>query len=227
VDGSVPKFLPEDFSLYGYLLTVTFRYALRRSVIASNPTTDLELPAGADEEMRFASKAEAAAYIDALPVEDQALWATAFYAGLRRGELQALRWSNVELGNPAAFTVLKAWSAGEGAPKTKAGVRRVPIVPSLKKLLESERARTKRSGNDLVFGRTASDPFVPSTVRARSQGVAGPETPSSADWTPCCPSYRREPHDRVGGQSKGAERRYGPCLNRDDLQHVRASHAWV
>ncbi len=32
----------------------------------------------------------------ALPREDRAVWATALYAGLRLGELQALRWSDVD-----------------------------------------------------------------------------------------------------------------------------------
>jgi integrase len=149
-------------------LRVLFRFALRRSIITVNPTADLELPAGADDEMRFATKAEAERFIAALPAEDKALWASAFYAGLRRGELQALRWSNVDLGEPAAFTVLRAWSTGEDTPKSKAGVRRVPIVPSLKALLEAQKERTGRGGNDLVFGRTASDPFVASTARARA-----------------------------------------------------------
>ena len=40
---------------------------------------------------RIASAGEAAALLGALPAEDRPLWATAFYAGLRRGELQALR----------------------------------------------------------------------------------------------------------------------------------------
>lgn len=54
-----------------------------------NPTTNLELPASANSEMRFATKDEAAAFIEALPTDQQTLWATAFYGGLRRGELGA------------------------------------------------------------------------------------------------------------------------------------------
>jgi integrase len=150
-------------------LRVLFRYALRRSVISINPTTDLELPANADEEMRFATKVEAQSLLDALPVSERALWATALYAGLRRGELRAIRWSFVDLGERPAMTVLAAWADEEvGRPKSKAGKRRVPLVPPLVDLLKAHKQATGRDGDDLVFGRTAADPFVPSTVRSRA-----------------------------------------------------------
>jgi integrase len=149
-------------------LRVLFRYSLRRSVISTNPTADLELPAKAEEAMRFATPAEAETFIDTLRPESRALWATAMYGGLRRGELQALRWSYVDL-DKRAITVLKAWAEDDEATKTKAGKRRVPAVPSLVELLKAHKALTgRRSGSDLVFGRTAVDPFVPSTVRLQA-----------------------------------------------------------
>ena len=46
---------------------------------------------------RIASPREAAALIAALPVDDRAIWATAFYAGLRRGELMALRFEEIDV----------------------------------------------------------------------------------------------------------------------------------
>lgn len=49
--------------------------------------------------------------------------------------------------------------------KTAAGRRTVPIVPALRRLLAAHKLRTGRSGGDLVFGRTAAGPFIPSTVR--------------------------------------------------------------
>ncbi len=39
----------------------------------------------------------AARLLAALPEKDRALWATAMYAGLRRGELMALHWEDVDL----------------------------------------------------------------------------------------------------------------------------------
>jgi integrase len=71
------------------------RAVLRRSLQADelqlDPTTRLDLPAGHRARQRAASPAEAEALLEALAEEDQPLWATAFYAGLRRGELRALR----------------------------------------------------------------------------------------------------------------------------------------
>jgi integrase len=73
-------------------LRVIYRRALARGEVAVNPCTGLELPAVRGRRDRIASPAEAAALIEALPESDRALWATALYAGLRRGELLALRW---------------------------------------------------------------------------------------------------------------------------------------
>jgi integrase len=46
--------------------------------------------------------------------------------------------------------------------------RRVPIVPKLELLLRRHKDATGRSGSHLVFGRSATKPFVPSTVRSRA-----------------------------------------------------------
>jgi hypothetical protein len=42
---------------------------------------------------RIAIPSEAATLGDTLPLSDRAIWATALYAGLRLGELQALDWT--------------------------------------------------------------------------------------------------------------------------------------
>ena len=47
--------------------------------------------------MRFATPEEAEALIAAIPTKDRATWATAMYAGLRLGELQALRVIDIDL----------------------------------------------------------------------------------------------------------------------------------
>jgi len=65
---------------------------------------------------------EAARLITALGKDDQALWATAFYAGLRRGELRALRIQDVDL-SAGVIRVERSWDDEEGpiVPKSIAG----------------------------------------------------------------------------------------------------------
>jgi integrase len=150
-----------------------YRRAMVRDLVTVNPTANLEVPKVSNGRERFAGRDEAAELIAALPEAEQALWATAFYGGLRRGELRALRWSHVHLSHAQHgphVLVQRSWDdeEGDGPPKTRAAVRRVPITPTLAALLKTHRATTVRAGNDLVFGRTESDPFIPSTVRNRA-----------------------------------------------------------
>ncbi len=162
-------------------LQAIYRRALSRDEVAINPTTGLELPAVRGTRERIASPAEAAELLAALPDDDRALWATAFYAGLRRGELRALKWSDVDL-KGRMIRVERTLDDGERArpgetiaPKTKAGRRRVPVARVLHGELAAHKLRTGRDADALVFGRTASEPFTPSTVRRRALATWDPE----------------------------------------------------
>jgi integrase len=77
-------------------LRVLYRHALEVGETQHNPTVGLRMPAVEHREPRHVPAATAAALIEALPLEDAAVYATAFYAGLRRGELWALRWADVD-----------------------------------------------------------------------------------------------------------------------------------
>lgn len=151
-------------------LRLVYRRAIRLDLVAVAPTTSVDVPRDATEDdMRFASREEAAALLGVLPVEQRALWATAFYGRLRRGELRALRWSDVNL-KAGTLRVERSWDDkdGEQAPKSKAARRTVPIVPPLAVLLDAHKKRTKYSAKDLVFGKTATASFDPTTVRKQA-----------------------------------------------------------
>lgn len=152
-------------------LQVICRRALRDDEIAVDPTDGLELPAVRGRRERIAGPTEAAKLIAALPEGERALWATAFYAGLRRGELRALRWSDVDL-EGGVIHVRRGWDddpeVGEIEVKSDAGRRRVPLVGVLCDLITAHREATGRGGDGLVFGRTAELPFVPTTIRRRA-----------------------------------------------------------
>jgi integrase len=145
------------------------RRALRSDELVVNPTANLELPAADGVRDRVASPEEAAVLLDLLPDDDRALWATAFYAGLRRGELRGLQCDDVDT-EARLIHVRRGWDDVEGAidPKSRKGSRTVPMGGELRRLLLEHIARTGRRGGDLVFGRTPGEPFTPSAIRKRA-----------------------------------------------------------
>jgi integrase len=152
-------------------LRAIFRRAVARGEVAVNPTTGLELPALEGARDRIASPAEATKLLAALPERDRALWATAMYAGLRRGELLALRWEDVDLAT-GVIHVERSWDAKEGAvgPKSRAGRRTVPIPAVLRDYLVDHKLRSGRHVG-LVFGTSYAQPFTPSNVRKRANAA--------------------------------------------------------
>lgn len=150
-------------------LRAIFRRAISRGELAINPCSGLELPAVRGRRERFASPEEAERLIAAAPERDRAVWATAMYAGLRLGELRALRVEDVDLAN-GIVRVEHGWDPVEGEIelKSRAGRRKVPISAVLRSFLVDHLAHSEREGSELIFGRTARDPFTANRVQGRA-----------------------------------------------------------
>lgn len=149
-------------------LRAIFKRALNRGDLVVNPCAGLQLPAIDGRRERFATPAEAESLIDAAPEADRAIWATALYAGLRRGELMALRWGDVDLAE-GLIHVRHGWDpqAGQIDLKSRAGRRRVPIIPALRDHLVDHRLLTERD-EGFVFGRDADRVFEAGAVSQRA-----------------------------------------------------------
>jgi integrase len=76
-----------------------------------------------------------------VPIEDRELYAIACYLYLRPGELRALLWTDVDLGAGVVHVTKSYDEASEtvGPPKTRNGIRDVPIHPNLVPLLKRMR----------------------------------------------------------------------------------------
>lgn len=144
-------------------LRALYRRALARGDVKINPTVGIEKPAVRCGDRRVVPPPEADRMIAALDRPERALWATAFYAGLRRGELIGLRQEDVDLAN-GVIRVKRGWDMVEGevAPKSRQGKRRVPIAAVLRDHLDQQLIE---AGDGPLFG-------TPSWI-SRTTGRAG------------------------------------------------------
>lgn len=139
-------------------LRAVYRHAIDLDHVpaALNPTRGIRVPAGSGRRQRVAAAAEIERLLAALDLRDRPLWATAIYAGLRRGELMALRWADVDL---AAGVIRVELNYDPGAKqmvsvKSLAGQdRKVPICAALRDELLAHRQRAGGRARGLVFAR--------------------------------------------------------------------------
>ena len=144
-------------------LQAIYRRARAREGVPINPTRDLELPVPERREVEIITPGSAATLLAALPSTDRAVWATALYAGLRSGELRALRWGAVDMSR-GIIEVRESWDPKEGAiePKTRRSRRRVPVPSALRGFMLDLRQRNETTtAGALVFEVGKGTPFQP------------------------------------------------------------------
>jgi len=167
-------------------LRLAYRWARGRGLVAVDPTDGLELPEKIRGTRLPPAPADAAGLLTAVPEEHRALWATAMLAGLRRGELLALRWEDIDL-KAGTLRVERSWDPGARefvTPKSARGKRRVPIGAALAPLLRAHMLSTGRRAG-LAFGRSEDQPEHPGTVQSRTD--ARGTCPGASTRRPRCP----------------------------------------
>jgi integrase len=155
--------------------------ALRRAralrLIASNPAEDVERPTVERREMRTLDPEQSAKLLASVSGNRfHPLVFLALATGLRRGELLALRWCDLDLPGRFLRVVQSLEETRAGlrfkAPKTKRSCRTVALSPAVVELLQEHRVRQLeerlllglgRSENDLVFTRIDGAPIAPDT----------------------------------------------------------------
>ena len=126
-------------------LRVVMRRELENGVIERNPFDGVGMPVSRGTRERIATPQEAAMLLDVLDDRARAFFAVAMYAGLRSGEISALRWEDLDLDRAdPAVTVRWSYCSRSGRitpPKSRAAVRTVPIPEVLAGILDEYRAR--------------------------------------------------------------------------------------
>src|SRR3954464_2690684 len=140
------------------ILTVLFgimERARKRYRLPANPIRDIEKPrmeTAPGGELQFYSPEEVFALVRAAESEqDAAIFLTAAFTGLRRGELVALRWRDVDF-TGSLIRVRRSYSYG-GLTVPKSGkARAVPLAPEVAHALARLSTRPLWTGeDDLVF----------------------------------------------------------------------------
>lgn len=148
-------------------LRAIYKRAVARGKVAVNPTTGLQMPAVRSGRDRIASPAECVRLLECLPAAERPIWATAMYAGLRCGELQALRVEDVNLAAGVTH-VRRGWDMVEGEILTKSGKgRKVPIRAVLRDYLDEHLLRLERTER----GSSSAGPRLARSTPTRSARV--------------------------------------------------------
>jgi integrase len=146
-------------------LSALFNFARspQRNWTSGNPCDGVELPAVPDNhDIRFLTLNDLDQLIDHTPTGDfqpldRALWRTAAMTGLRKGELLALRWQDIDW-MAQRVRVRQNYVRGEfGTPKSKRSTRSVPLADEaggeLERLFKQSRWQ---ADSDLVFAHPAT-----------------------------------------------------------------------
>lgn len=161
------------------LLHRVFGHAVRWGVVATNPIAAAEPPRVPRTEIEILAPDQIKAVLDALrgrPLYPLAVVGLA--TGVRRGELAALRWGDVDFdgGKIRVERSLEQTNAGLAfkAPKTNAGRRAISIPPSVVAELKNHWRRQqegrlalgmgKAGPDDLVFARADGSPWPPDSL---------------------------------------------------------------
>jgi integrase len=161
------------------ILSNALDYAVKMGIVVRNVIKVVEPPRVAKVTMHTLSPEEVTKFLDAARETDYFVYfATLLYTGLRRGELLALRWRNLDLESAKLTVVETAYKLGNGTyvikePKTPQSRRTVTLPPSLVELFNVYRADQELlriqlgvslDADDFVFIRPDGSPINPNAV---------------------------------------------------------------
>ena len=135
------------------LMHGTFERARKVYGLRVNPVAEVEKPSvGRSGDIEVFSPEEVMALVRAASSEqDEAIFLTAAFTGLRRGELLALRWRDVDFAGQV-IRVRASYAEGQLTTPKSGKVRSVPMAPDVAKALAGLSERGVGTGDDdLVF----------------------------------------------------------------------------
>jgi len=144
-----------------------FKHAVIWGYINRDPSQYVKRPRVEQEEMDFLTPDEVRLFLDHVNPVYYALFLTAVMTGMRRGEVIALQWGDIDW-NSSQISVRRSFSKGEIIqPKTKNSIRRIVMSPVLKQSLEQHQLFGGNSEMDFIFPNEVGLPLDPENLIKR------------------------------------------------------------
>src|SRR5438445_2452736 len=121
-------YAPKSIDHIHDVLSAILRTAVKWGHLTDNPARGVDLPPLKTVRPKWAlTPAQATSLLEALPPLGRAMAGLAIVSGVRRGEVFALRWGDVDEGE-RLLTVREAiYDGAISTPKTDAGRRQIPL----------------------------------------------------------------------------------------------------
>jgi len=160
----IAKYSPSTVNIHLACLRKCLGFAVETGKLEHNPMLGIKfLPTEARES--YLERHELHPFLDAVPERWRPLFEVAVYTGLRKGELLALRWCDVDLDSKEIRVRHTIYKGKLGSPKTKASQRTLPMNPRVYEVLSALRPE-EGGGLRYVFENAAGGPLGPHAVRA-------------------------------------------------------------
>ena len=148
-EGKAPKSIRNYLGLLHSILD----HGVKRGWCETNPVALVEKPrADGDPDIRFLTLDELEAILDATPTTplgriDRLVFLTAAMTGMRRGEVVALRWQDIDW-SARLIRVRRNFTRGEfGTPKSRRSSRAVPLAARLADELSATTSERRYQGD--------------------------------------------------------------------------------
>jgi len=160
-------------------LKTILRIAKRWKYIQYNPAWDIENIPEEHKEMDYLTPEEVRLLLKHAREPFRTLLLVAIFTGMRRSEILALQWGDVDWNSNTVFVRRSIyWKSRKDiekedvrwrfvAPKSKRSHRAIFMSPTLKKALEIHRIKARANENDLVFCNSEGNPVDPDNMMKR------------------------------------------------------------
>jgi len=162
-------YAPKSIDHVHDVLSAVLRTAVKWGHLPENPARGVDLPTVRCIRPKWAlTTSQAAGLLNALPALPRTMVGLALLCGLRRGELFALRWKDIDE-DARLLTVREAVYDGTfSTPKTTAGSRRIPLSNTAQQVIGEWKALAKNTEPEaLVFSTRRGKPISPNNVLRR------------------------------------------------------------